>query len=184
MNKEIPYNHYVFRRVPLSLYLVNEPEHRLIMDKNFFRNEKGNGMSCDWEAICKDPNITRTRNKDKKDHDKFGVIILNISDIKEILDYPLKVISDQIGYKCHCLLLGIPLSLSNKELRKKSREERNLYSLKKTNIRQHLESKAAWVIPFKASIVKNPHNDFNYFENLTSNIKLFFKSRNYQIPGI
>ena len=97
LNKEIPTDEYIFRRVPLELFRQSQPEHRLEINKSFFRNEYGDGMSLDWERICSDPVITQTR--DNRLAENFGVVVLSYFDIKRDLhEGTLKIINDQINY--------------------------------------------------------------------------------------
>jgi len=188
LNKEIPNDDYFFRRVPLKIFLQVQPEHRLEIHKGFFRNEKGDGMSVDWETICNDPTITQTR--DGKEANEYGIVVLSYFDIKkELREGVLKVISDQINYDCHCLAKGIPMS--SMSLREKKRElydklsEKEMAKMKSVliRIRECLVDNAFWVIILKNPKLKSPPLEFNYSETFTNKIKEFFDTRGFPIPS-
>lgn len=187
LNEEIPDKDYIFRRVPLKTFIQVLPEHRLEIDKSFFRNEHGDGMSVDWERICNDPTITQTR--DGKKAKDYGVVVLSYSDIKrELHKGVLKVISDQLNYDCHCLAKGIPMSLQS--LREKKKElfekltEPEQAKMKSALIiiRECLMDNAFWVLPLNNPDLMNPPPEFNYSEKLTDNIRDFFITRGHPIP--
>ena len=95
LNKEIPDDDYIFRRVPLSIFLECRPDHKFVICPQFFRNENGDGMSVDWERLCKDPKVTQTRNG--KQPDTHGIIFLSVFDVKKFREQLLKIINDQIN---------------------------------------------------------------------------------------
>lgn len=188
LNKEIPDKDYIFRRVPLNVFLEGRPEHKLDIVPQIFRNEKGTDMSVDWERICIDPRITQTR--DDKNADENGVVVLSYFDVKKFNQHLLKVISDQIGYDCHCSLTGIPMSLSilKKIHRKKydslSIDEKRRIDTLLLAIREHLVENSFWIITLKNSKLKNPPHEFNYAEKVHNNIQIknFFLTRKHPIP--
>lgn len=187
LNKEIPEDEYIFRRVSLNTFLQVDPEHKLVIHKGFFRNEDGSGMSVDWEKICNDPRITQTREERKKE--EYGVIVLSYFDLKRLKQRVLKVINDQENYDCHCSIKGFPMAL--KDLKKHKTEIFNNLSddvQKKIKsvlimIREHLIDNAFWVIPFTASELRDPPEGFNYSDRFTEKIRYFFSSRRHQIPS-
>ncbi|MBA7679197.1 hypothetical protein ES703_87480 [subsurface metagenome] len=187
LNKEIPNEEFVFRRVPLNIFLDGRPIHRLDISTQIFRNEKGGGMSIDWERICNDPKETQTRGgKDLKTH---GVVVLSVYDIKKHNEYLLRVINDQNDYPCHCIVRGIPMSLN--QLRKfKKKEFKKLSSIDKSSrdslllaIREYLRKNAFWVIPLRSSRLKDPPPEFNYNDKFTERIEEFFTTRQHPIPS-
>lgn len=187
LNKEIPEEDFVFRRVPLSLFLQGRPNHTLDIVPQIFRNERGDGMSVDWERICHDPQTTQIR--DGRDPNTNGVIGLSVLEIKKFPECELRVINDQVIYSCHCLLKGIPMSL--KQLKKLKREIFDkLSSEEKTEIqssliaiREHLCEHAFWIIPLIGPKLKSLKPGFNYSDHLTEVVRDFFQSRNHKIPS-
>lgn len=183
LNKEIPNEDYIFRRVPLNIFLQGRPNHRLDMVPQIFRNEGGEGMSVDWERICNDPKITQTRNGKKAED--FGVVVLSYLDVKKFPKQDLKVINDQIGYDCHCSLTGIPTSKNilkeqDKELFKSlSNEQKGKIKSLLVAIREHLVEHAFWVITLRSPEIKNSPPDFHYSDK----IKEFFLTRKHPIPS-
>ena len=188
LNKEIPDDDYIFRRVPLNIFLQVLPEHRLEIDKRFFRNEEGDGMSVDWERICNDPTITQIR--DGREAKDYGVIVLNYFDIKkELHKGVLKVISDQLNYDCHCLAKGIPMSPQSLKEKKRelydklSKQEQAKMKSVLMRIRECLVDNAFWVIPLNNPELMNPPLEFNYSEKFTDKIREFFSTREHPIPS-
>ena len=187
LNKEIPDEDYIFRRVPLNIFLQGRPDHRLDMVPQIFRNEKGGGISVDWERICNDPKITQTR--DGKKAENFGVVVLSYFDVKKFPQRPLKVINDQINYDCHCSLKGIPMSKNT--LKKLDRELYDSLSNEQKGrlrsivvaLREYLVEKAFWIITLRSPKIKNPPPDFNYSDNFTEKIKDFFSTREHLNPS-
>ena len=184
LNKEIPDKDFVFRRVFIKAFTdSDEVEHLLSMVSSFFGNRDGDGMSVDWEHICKDPKTTQMR--DDRNPSEFGVIVMSVFDVKKSPD-TLNIISDQKYYKEHCLITGIPRSKRKLKQFKKdgeiSEEEYKEKNLILISIRRFLKRKAFWVIPFEEEGLDNPPSNFNYFELFTERIKHFFISRNHNIP--
>lgn len=185
-NKELTQEEFVFRRVAFGIFLSGRPNHRLKTTESMFRNEKGDGMSVDWERLCSDPSITQTR--DKENPENYGVVVLSVFDIQKHPIYELKIINDQKGYDCHCLVTGIPMSLKQfKKLREAeynllSDEEKNVWASKLLAIREHLKDNAFWIIPINDPKLDNPKPEFNYLEEFTERIKVFFTSRGHTIP--
>ena len=183
---KIPNNSFVFRRVPLKLFLNTNPPHRLKIVKAILMNENGDGMSVDWEEICKAPSITQTRGG--KDPVKYGVVVLSYSDITaEAGEQILYIINDKIEYDCHCLVKGYPMS---PDVLKEKKTE--LYDRIKDNVRRKIRSAYVekreillhctfWIISLHDKDLKNPPKGFN--QNLTPTMKDFFKSRNHKIPS-
>ena len=100
LNKKIPDEDFIFRRVSLEIFLQGQPEHKLEIQKGFFRNEKGDGMSVDWERVCNDPKITQTR--DGEQREKYGVVVLSYFDIiRELRERVFRIKNDQKPYDCH-----------------------------------------------------------------------------------
>ncbi len=187
LNKEIPVDDYIFRRVPLNIFLQFQPEHRLMIDKSFFRNERGAGMSVDWERICDNPTITQTR--DGRKANEFGVIVLSYFDIKkELHEQDLKIISDQIDYDCHCLVKGFPMSLMSLKKQKKEiydkLSENEMAKIRSAliSIRECLVDYAFWIITLEHPESVSPPPEYNYSEELTDKIKTFFSTRGHSIP--
>ncbi len=185
-NKELNQEEFVFRRVALGIFLSGRPNHRLKTTESMFRNEKGDGMSVDWEKICSDPSITRTR--DKENPENYGVVVLSVFDMQKHPIYKLKIINDQEGYDCHCLVTGIPMSLKqfkklkDEEYNLLSDEEKNFWASKLLAIREHLRDNAFWIIPINNLKLDDLEPGFNYFEEFTERIKKFFVSRGHSIP--
>ncbi len=185
-NKELNKEEFVFRRIPLGIFLSGRPNHRLETTESMFRNEKGDGMSVDWEGLCSDPSITQTRYKENPEN--FGVVVLSIFDMQTHPIYNLRTINDQEGYDCHCLVTGIPMSLKQfKKLREAeynllSNEEKNFRASKLLAIREHLRDNAFWIIPLTNLKLDDIKLGFNYFEQFTERIKEFFTSRGHSIP--
>ena len=186
LNKEIPNEDYIFRRVALNIYLESRPDHRLDMAPQIFRNE-GKEMSVDWERICSDPKITQTR--DGKKAEGFGVVVLRISDVKKCPQQVLKVINNQIDYDCHCSLIGIPMSKNrlkeqDKELYKSlSDEQKGRIKSLLVAIREHLVEHAFWIITLKSPEIKNSPPDFNSSDKFKDSAKEFFLTRKHPIPS-
>lgn len=186
-NKKIPEDEYIFRRVSLNTLLNSDPVHKLVIVKGFFKNEDGTGMSVDWERLCADPRVIQTRNG--RCEADFGVIVISCFDLKNLKDRILRIMNDQIEYKCHCSIKGIPMSL--RDLKIKKREIFNNLSITvRTNIktalfmiREFLIDHAYWVIPFNTDDLNNPPEGFNYSDSFTEKIRDFFISRGYQIPS-
>lgn len=185
-NKELNPKEFVFRRVALGVFLSGRPNHRLDTTVSMFRNEKGDGMSVDWERLCSDPMITQTR--DKENPENYGVVVLSVFDIQNHPIYELKIINDQKGYDCHCLVPGIPMSLKQlKQLKKGeynllSDEDKNFWASKLLSIREYLKDITYWIIPINNPKLNDPHTEFNYDEEFTERIKDFFLSRGHLIP--
>ncbi len=185
-NKEINEEEFVFRRVHKEIFISQRPDHRLKTTQSMFRNEKGDGMSVDWEKICSDPHTTQTRNVNPPEN--YGVVVLSVFDMQSHPKYKLEIINDQIGYDCHCLVKGIPMSLKNFQIFKRndydllSEEDRNLYASKLLDIREHLRENAFWIIPINNPDIPDPPLGFDYYEEFTESIKNFFKSRGHSIP--
>lgn len=187
LNREIPEEDYIFRRVPLKLFLQSEPEHRLEIVKTIFRNERGDGMSVDWERICSDPRETQIM--DGRNENDFGIVVLSYFDLKRLNERVLKIISDQINYDCHCLVKGIPMSLRALKKYKKevydrlSKDVQGKIKSVLMLIREFLIENAFWVIPLNHPHLKDPPSNFNYYDQFTDKIKEFFSSRGHPIPS-
>ncbi len=192
LNRDIPNDDYVFRRIEISKFLECNPKHKLEMFPNFFRNEKGNGMSVDWERICNDPKTTQTRGKIEKNHTNYGVAVLSVFDIKNVPNQVLRVVSDQKGYDCHCLVNeGFPMSKTQLKKRKKeeyaklSDQEKTRLKLLLIRIREHLCDNAFWIIPINHPELSDPMPNFNYYNKIIENerIREFFSTRNHPRPS-
>lgn len=187
LNKEIPDEEFIFRRVPLNLFLNEKPIHRLGIVRGMFRNKKGDGMSADWERITPDPIITQTR--DGRDPSKFGVVVLSVFDIKNTNNYTFKVINDQFPYPAHCLVEGIPMSLDTlkkdyrNEFDQLSDEERSAMDSLLVGIREYLCDQAFWVTPLRNPKLRDPPPEFDYYSSFSDKIKKFFTIRGHPIPS-
>ncbi len=186
LNREIPNDEFIFRRVHINLFIQQRPHHRLEIVTGIFRNEQGDGMSVDWERIEPDPNITQTR--DGRDPSDFGVVVMSIFDIKDS-DHNLQVISDQNPYPAHSLVKGIPMPLNilkreyREDFDKLSDRERSIKDSRLLAIRKFLCKKAFWIKELNHDDLKDPPSDFNYQDEFKDRIEFFFCDRGHPIPS-
>lgn len=110
------------------------------MPSKLIRNEKGDGMSVEWEKYSS-LEITQTRLGPKSE---YGVVYFNVGEIKEEkfvfnverqISEPLEVTHDPKEYQSHTLIEKIP-----SEIDPDYKEKRALLNI----IRLHLQEKSHW----------------------------------------
>jgi len=100
LDKNIPDDEFVFRSVSLKLFIQGKPNHKLEMISGIFANEKGDGLSVDWEMFAVQEN--------------YEVSFLNGNLL--ILVFPKKRVSFNMSSKS-CLILVKSLNCFSKSLK-------------------------------------------------------------------
>ena len=174
---EINAEDYVFRRVKRT-FLQDKRMSKTGVPSGVFvffqRNEGDRGLSVVLEKL--DPDAKNVVLLDGYSLEEFGVVVLNIGNIRNIdVDPNLDVEHTPVGTNyAHASIINIPGTKDKRKMSPQAKKEYNEKRKQRLKIRTKLADKSVWVVP----IAENSLQNSNIREYLTPELIKYLSGHN------